>query len=389
MAEALYKILVVDDEPDLEPLVLMRMRKEIKSGLYTFLFAGNGEEALATLKQEEGVDMVLSDINMPKMDGLTLLEQIAATHHDLSSVIISAYGDMKNIRSAMNKGAFDFIIKPIDFEDFRVTISRALGQLAQLREALASKHKLALLERELDVANTIQQSILPDSFPSSAAFQIDGRMAPAREVGGDFYYVEPLADGRISLAIADVSDKGIPAALFMMLTRSLLKGTQRQSPEPSQVMEALNKLLHEDNDTSMFVTLFYAIYDPKTGAFAYANGGHNPPFLVRQDGQSEPLPMTDGMALGVVPDLAFKEASLTLAPGESVFLYTDGVTEAVNQAGEEFGVARVKEQLARTPKADAKKINEGIFQAVKDFAGDTPQFDDITCLAFHRKADAK
>ena len=385
MAEPLYKILVVDDEPDLEPLVLMRMRKEIKSGLYTFLFAGNGEEALEKLKQEEGVDMVLSDINMPKMDGLTLLERISETHQDLSSVIISAYGDMKNIRSAMNKGAFDFIIKPIDFEDFRVTISRALGQLAQWREALASRHKLALLQRELDVANTIQQSILPDSFPSSAQFQIDGSMEPARDVGGDFYYVEPLEDGRISLAIADVSDKGIPAALFMMLTRSLLKGTQRQSPEPGKVMEILNKLLHEDNDTSMFVTLFYALFDPKSGGFTYSNGGHNPPLLVRQDGKSELLPMTDGMALGVAPDMAFKEASVTLAPGESVFLYTDGVTEAVNQKNDEFGLARVQEQLAKLPKADAKKINQGIFKAVKDFAEETPQFDDITCLTLHRK----
>ena len=131
-----YKILVVDDEPDVEPLVLQRMRRQIRAGKYEFVFAQNGIEALDKLRDDHGIDMILSDINMPQMDGLTLLEQIGKLDPELRAVIISAYGDMKNIRTAMNRGAFDFVTKPIDFEDLAVTIERTLAHVAQWREAL-------------------------------------------------------------------------------------------------------------------------------------------------------------------------------------------------------------------------------------------------------------
>ena len=128
-----YKILVVDDEPDLQPLMLQRMRRNIRSGRYTFVFAQNGVEALERLRQEDDVDMVLSDINMPQMDGLTLLEQIPKVDPNIRSVIISAYGDMENIRTAMNRGAFDFVTKPVDFKDLRITIDRTLRHLEEWR----------------------------------------------------------------------------------------------------------------------------------------------------------------------------------------------------------------------------------------------------------------
>ena len=158
------KILVVDDEPDLEPLMLQRMRRDIRKRRYQFVFAHNGLEALEVLEQDPTIDMVLSDINMPRMDGLALLSQIAKVAPNLRSVIISAYGDMKNIRTAMNRGAFDFVTKPIDFDDLRVTIDRTLRHLAEWREAIASRDKLITLQNELDVATKIQQSILPTVF---------------------------------------------------------------------------------------------------------------------------------------------------------------------------------------------------------------------------------
>ncbi len=385
MADPLYKILVVDDEPDLEPLVKMRMRREIRSKLYTFEFAGNGVEALETLEREGDIDLVLSDINMPRMDGLTLLEQIAGAEADMRAVIVSAYGDMKNIRTAMNRGAFDFIIKPIDFDDFRVTINRALVHLAKWREALVSRDKLVSIQNELDVAKTIQQSILPTVFPETDGMQIFGSMEPARAVGGDFFFVERFVDGRIALAVADVSDKGVPAALFMMLTRTLLKGALRDGAPPGRVLEEVNDLLHEDNDTAMFVTLFCGIYDPHTGGFTYANGGHNPPLHVRADGSSEILPITGGIALGVAPEFTFAEDSIELAPGDSAVLYTDGVTEAINAADEEFGMERLHAIFAETPGLNALEGNSAIFESLGKFTGETPQFDDITCLVLHRK----
>ena len=207
--QAQHKILMVDDEPDLEQLIRQRMRREIRSGQYSFLFAGDGVEALETLGEHKDIDLVLSDINMPRMDGLTLLEKLPDVDTDLRSVVISAYGDMKNIRKAMNRGAFDFVTKPIDFDDLRVTINRGLRQLEMWREAEASRDKLLTLQSELDVANSMQQSILPKQFPKNEQYQLYGSMAPARNVGGDFFDIIRLEQDRIGIAIADVSDKGI------------------------------------------------------------------------------------------------------------------------------------------------------------------------------------
>ena len=379
-----YKILVVDDEVDLEPLMLQRMRRNIRAGRYEFLFAHNGIEALEQLAHEEGIDMVLSDINMPQMDGLTLLEQIPAVDPNIRAVIISAYGDMKNIRTAMNRGAFDFVTKPLDFEDLQFTIERTLQHVADWREALSSRDKLVAIQNELDVASKMQQSILPSHFPSGEDYQVFGNMNPARNVGGDFFDVVRLENGRIGVSVADVSDKGVPAALFMMSSRTLLKGASIGSRGPGEVLREVNDLLNEDNEASMFVTIFYAEFYPESGEFIYANGGHNPPLYVRADGSSTLLPLTGGVALGSWPDLDYEQDSVNLAHGESVVLYSDGVTEALNSEGEQFGVEGLQEVFASSPPKDAEVAVQGIFTAMSQFAGETPQFDDATCLIIRR-----
>ena len=379
-----YRILVVDDEPDLEPLILQRMRRSIRSGRYAFVFAHNGVEALEVLQQDSNIDMVVSDINMPQMDGLTLLEQIPKVDPNIRSVIVSAYGDMRNIRTAMNRGAFDFVTKPLDFEDLQITIERTLTHMAEWKEALLSRDKLVALQNELDVASKMQQAILPTSFPEGDSFQVYGNMAPARNVGGDFFDVIPLENGRIGLAVADVSDKGVPAALFMMSSRTLLKGAAIGRGSPGDVLSEVNDLLNEDNDTIMFVTLLYVVYDPETGELTYANGGHSNPLVVHADGGSVELPLTGGIALGVMPGLEYRQDSYTLAPGDSLILYTDGVSEAMNSEGEEFGVDRLRQIFVDQPSTSARQSNEAILQAVADFASGTPQSDDVTCLVLHR-----
>ena len=384
-----YKILVVDDEPDLEPLVLQRMRRSIRAGRYTFVFAANGVEALEKLNEDDEIDMVLSDINMPQMDGLTLLDQIPKVDPNIRSVIISAYGDMKNIRTAMNRGAFDFVTKPVDFEDLQVTIDRTLRHMAEWREALQFRDKLVSLQNELDVARGMQQSILPTQFPSSDGYAVHGKMQAAREVGGDFFDVISLSDGRIGLAVADVSGKGVPAALFMMSSRTLLKGSAIGVGPPGDVLREVNELLLEDNREGMFVTVLYAIYDPETRELSYANGGHNSPLIVHADGSSELLPLTGGIALGIVPDLGYKQETVTLKPGDTVLFYTDGVTEAMNDAEEEFGLDTLREQMHTSPPEDPEKATEMVFEAVNAFAGETPQSDDITCLVLHCSGDAQ
>ena len=349
MVDGQYKILVVDDEPDLEPLVKQRMRRGIRAGRYQFVFAQDGMEALEKLQQDEGIDMVLSDINMPKMDGLTLLAQIPKVDPNLRCVIISAYGDMKNIRTAMNRGAFDFVTKPVDFEDLEVTIERTLSHLAEWREALASRDQLVELQNELDIASKMQQSILPTRFPEGPGYQIHANMEPARTVGGDFFDILRLENQRVGLTIADVSDKGVPAALFMMSSRTLLKGSAIAGYDPGAVLHEVNDLLYDDNPALMFVTMLYAVYDPATGELTYANGGHNPPLIVHPDGSSEVLPSTGGIALGVASGIHYRENTVTCAPGDTFVCYTDGVTEAMNEHGDEFGLEGLRQVFLATP----------------------------------------
>ena len=379
-----YKILVVDDEPDLEPLILQRMRRNIRSGRYSFVFAGNGVEALERLTSEPDIDMVVSDINMPQMDGLTLLEQIPKVDPNVRSVIISAYGDMRNIRTAMNRGAFDFVTKPLDFEDLQITIDRTLQHMAEWKDALQSRDKLVALQNELDVASKMQQSILPTSFPTTPDYEAYGNMAPARNVGGDFFDVVYMDNGRIGLAVADVSDKGVPAALFMMSSRTLLKGSAIGMGSPGDVLSEVNSQLAENNEAMMFVTLLYALFDPETGSLTYSNGGHCNPLVVHPDGSSTELPLTGGVALGVMPGLEYQEDHTNLNPGDTLVLYTDGVSEAMNAEGEEFGVERLQQLFANQPPTSARMAIEAIMQAVSDFAEGTPQSDDVTCLVLRR-----
>ena len=379
-----HKILVVDDEPDVQPLFMQRMRRDIRAGRYELVFAQNGVEALEMLNQDSGIDMVITDINMPKMDGLTLLEQIPSVDPNIRSIIISAYGDMKNIREAMNRGAFDFVTKPLDFEDLQVTIERTLRHLLEWREALSSRDQLVALQNELNIASQMQQSILPTQFPRGPDFQVYASMTPARNVGGDFYDIVHLEDNRIGVAIADVSDKGVPAALYMMSSRTLLKGAAIGCESPSQVLEEVNSLLQDDSDTGMFVTLFYGIYDPATNEFTYANGGHNPPLIVHADGSSTVLAMTGGVALGVVPSIQYEQTTVALSPGDTILLYTDGITDATNEEGEFFGLERLQATFAGNPPRDSRAANDAVFEALQNFVGDVAQADDITCLALSR-----
>jgi sigma-B regulation protein RsbU (phosphoserine phosphatase) len=344
-------------------------------------FAHTGLEALAKLEQQDRFDMVLSDINMPKMDGLALLERIPNVDPDVRAVIVSAYGDMHNIRTAMNRGAFDFVTKPIDFGDLRVTIDRTLQNSAVWRQAMESRNQLAALENELDVARRMQASILPTEFPQRDSYEVYANMQPARQVGGDFYDVMGLERGKVGLAIADVSGKGVPAGLFMMSSRTLLKGAAIGSADPGLALTTVNDVLSGDNAEMMFVTVLYAVYNPRTHEYTYASGGHDSPLVVHADGSATLLPHTGGIALGVLPGVRYESHTVTLQAGDTVLLYTDGVTEAQNPAGDQYGLERLQELYREGAPTGAEAATAGIFRAVRGFAGTAPQFDDITCLA--------
>ena len=374
------KILVVDDEEDLELLMRQRFRRQVRRGEYELHFAHNGREALDVLVKVPDIRLVLSDINMPVMDGLTLLSRLDEIEANVSAVVVSAYGDMANIRTAMNRGAFDFVTKPIDFSDLQVTVEKTLHHIQVLEDASASRDRLVALRQELVVASQVQTSVLPAALPVMEHFDVHAEMTPAREIGGDFYDFFDLDEYRMGLVIADVSDKGIPAALFTMVSRVLLKAAARNHASPGTCLHEVNQLVSQDNDACMFVTLFYGVLDLRDGHLRYCNGGHNPPRLICR-GEVQEVPSSNDIALGISMEHEFNDKELVLCPGDALFLYTDGITEACNARDEEFGEGRLDDLLAGANEAQMPDLIATVVDAVEEFAGGVAQFDDMTCLA--------
>lgn len=377
-------VLVVDDEPDLALLVRQKFRKRIRAKELVFTFANDGIEALERLKADPSIDIVMTDINMPRMDGLTLLDHLSEWAYPVKAIVVSAYGDMSNIRTAMNRGAFDFITKPIDFEDLYITIDKTHRELEAHRRAAKLQRRVADLERELDIARNIQLSSLPSTFPAfpeRSDFDLHAVTYPAREVGGDLYDFFLLDDHRLGFMLGDVSGKGLPAALFMVNTRSLLRATALQGMSAEACVRQVNRMLHADRVKGMFVTLVYGILDTQTGTVTYCNAGHNHPYHVRADGAVESVARTGGLALCLIKDFAYRAKTIQLAPGDTLYLYSDGVPEAVNTDHVFFEEERLEACLAHTCTASPKAMNSQLLNAVDAFVGAAPQKDDITLLA--------
>ncbi|SPE42467.1 Response regulator receiver modulated serine phosphatase [Candidatus Sulfopaludibacter sp. SbA3] len=386
-----HQILVVDDEPDLELLVTQKLRRQIRDKQFEFFFGRNGEEALEILSHHPGIDLVLSDINMPVMDGLTLLGKLSGTSRTRKAVIVSAYGDMANIRTAMNRGAADFLMKPIDFADLEVTVHKILTEIAHLKEAAENQERLQLIERELTVAARIQQWMLPRDFPpfpGRSDFELHGAMTPAKEVGGDLFDFFLLDDDHLGVVIGDVSGKGVPAALFMAVTRTLLRGVALEGKSPGECLDYVNARLCSQSDSSMFVTLFYGILNTRTGEFRFASGGHNPPYLFKPGGHPRQLHGTGCLIVGCIPAAKYCTDGCILAPGEALLLYTDGVTEAMSNADEFFGEERLEKYLNEHVSTSAEQLVTNLLASLKTFAADAPQSDDITALVLRHTPPA-
>ena len=384
------KILSVDDELDLEVLLTQYFRRQIRKGEYEFAFAHNGLEALQKLLETPDFDIILSDINMPEMDGLTLLAKVNELKNPaMKCIMVSAYGDMDNIRSAMNKGAFDFATKPIDLDDLSRTIEKAIEQVRYIRESQQEHNQLESIKNDLAIAGEIQQTILPRSFPPfpelTEVVDIYASMTPAKDVGGDFYDFFQIDDERIGLVIADVSGKGVPASLFMAVSRTLLRATALRGVSSAECLTYANKLLCKESLDSMFVTVFYGIYHYKTGMMDYTNAGHNPPYLLRGGRTVECLPVASNFVVGVFDDIEFESNTLTFGIGDTLLLYTDGVTEAFNDEREQFSESNLQDILASMHESSsAKEVVTSVLQSVKTFSGDYPQSDDITLLSLQR-----
>lgn len=277
---------------------------------------------------------------------------------------------------ALLAGAFQNLTHRLRDQHGRLT-----ALVEELNEALRAKTEFQLLQKELDLARTLQLSILPDDLPDHDGIAAHGLMMPAREVGGDFYDVFPLPDGTLALVVADVSGKGVPAAFFSLICRTLLKATAQLGLAPGACIEKVNALLCAENDQLMFVTLFFGVLDPADGRLAYVNAGHNWPLLLRADGTVATVPGTGDMALGVFDDNAYRQAELRLAAGDLLLIYTDGVTEAFAGDGAAFGDDRLHAVLHSAGRTPTWMVPKSVSNAVRAFEGETGPADDLTCLA--------
>lgn len=253
----------------------------------------------------------------------------------------------------------------------------------ELREALVTKTKLAGLQQELEIARQVQLAILPRDVPRDTRIEVNGLMTPAREVGGDFFDYFMVDRNTFGFVVADVSGKGVPAALFMAISRTLLKSTALFEASPALCMRRINDVLAAENDQMLFVTMLYGIIDLRTGRVTYVNAGHNPPYRVSGNGEITLIPPTGGMAVAVVEDFPYAEREFRLSPGETLFLFTDGVTEAFDPDGLAYGEERLIEVLETSCKPDRPigAAAEAVLSSVRGFEQGLPPADDLTCLA--------
>jgi sigma-B regulation protein RsbU (phosphoserine phosphatase) len=291
---------------------------------------------------------------------------------------------MENIRTAMNRGAYDFITKPINLKDLEITIEKSLKEIETYKHAILSREKLIAFQQELNIATAIQTSILPKNFPAfpnRKEFDIYAKMITAKEVGGDLYDFFLIDKYRLGIVIGDVSGKGIAAALLMAVCRTLIKATANKGLPTDRVLYEVNNILVNESPANMFVTLFYGILDTRNGSFEYSNGGHNLPCLINKEGEIKELENVGGLLLGAISDVEYESNIIKLNPNETIFLYTDGVTESFNKEEEEFEEKRLFDILINKNELCTEDLVKFILSEVQKFSNGNEQSDDITCLA--------
>jgi len=252
--------------------------------------------------------------------------------------------------------------------------------ISDLTETTAVKERI---ESELQIAHDIQMGILPKifpPFPEMPEFDLYATIEPAREVGGDLFDFFFLDDDHLCFNVGDVSGKGVPASLFMAITKTLIKTRATKDMTPEVILNQVNQDLSEDNPSLLFVTLFLGIFNIKDGTIEYCNGGHNPPYIIRAGGKIEAVETTGGLALGVMEDFSFQSKRIVLNEGDAIFIYSDGVTEAMNSRYELFSEKRLEGELYRLKDLPVGDILTGVTEKIREFAQNEPQADDITMM---------
>ena len=379
-------LLVVDDNDDNRYTLTRRLARE---GYNNVTIAVNGREALDKL-QSSGFDLVLLDVMMPEMNGYDVLERMksAPALRDIPVIMISALSEVDSVIRCIELGAVDYLPKPFNPTLLRARVGASLEKKRLRDEVRAS---LARLEEEMDAARRLQLGMLPRAFPACTPEQpveVCAFIEPAREVGGDlydFFYASPQL---FCFLVGDVSGKGASAAMFMARTRSLVRmavalwpKTGNEELTPGRIAEAVNQELCQNNEDRMFVTLFLGLLDTRTGAMAFANAGHPAPRWLRASGGVEQIEAKPDMPLGVRSKTPYRTGAVTLAPGDAIFVVTDGVIEATDAQERLYTLDRLDADLRSAVNAPAAELVRTVADRVHDFVGSTPKADDVTMLA--------
>lgn len=385
------KILIVDDNPDNRDLLGRRLRR---LGYVHLDMAVDGIEALDMLAAHS-FDVVLLDIMMPRLDGIGVLTRL---HQDnrlekTAVIMISAATELDTVVQCIELGAEDYLPKPFNPILLRARLGSVVDKMILRSEALAH---LERMEQELAEARKQQLRMVPHHFPVPAAnmpVDVHAAMHPAREVGGDLYDVFEAAPGTLCIALGDVSGKGVPAALFMARTRSLLRAATLQFvaitgrvPSPAEIVEVINDEISKDNPDTMFVTLFFGLFEPQTGVLRFVNAGHVHPYVLNGNGTNgraevSVLERTSGPPLGVIGGIRHREFDITLTPGDGLIVLSDGLPEMMNDTGEFYTLERLEEDFRELGGGSPKAVITQVLDRLWAFAGSTPQSDDVTALA--------
>jgi sigma-B regulation protein RsbU (phosphoserine phosphatase) len=372
------RILIVDDVKANIDVLVQALRYDYKLNV-----ALNGASALRSAEKNPP-DLVLLDIVMPGMDGYEVCRRLRASSptRDVPVMFLSALEDVANKAHGFEVGGNDYLTKPFEVLEVKARVHSLLKAKAY---SDAVKEKMA---SELRIAREIQLGILPADISGcvrDSGLDIQALLVPAREVGGDLYEVMRSGEDRIVVVVGDVSGKGIPAALFMAVTTTLVRVMAGSLEGPEEILGHVNDALVVQNPRNLFVTLACAVFQPRLGKVTYASAGHPSPVLLR-GGQSPCLPfLSSGLVAGVREGTPIPIQSLDLQVGDTFIFYTDGVTEAFDQAGTLFGTHGLLEHLARKPGQNAAETLNSALEGVRRHAGDHPQSDDIALVTVRRQ----
>ncbi len=385
MSAAESALLIVDDNEDNRYTLTRRLQRE---GYSNFTAAEDGQQALELLGKQR-FDLVLLDVMMPGLNGYEVLERMRGDSRlrHIPVIMISALDEIDSVIRCIELGAEDYLSKPFNPTLLRARVGATLEK-KRLRDELVQA--LDQIEGELQAARQIQLSMVPTEFlvpTPDRPVEVYATLEPARRVGGDLYDFFWDEDGRMYFVVADVSDKGAPAALFMARTKTMIRlvATLYRLPdgalmEPHRIIEKVNQGLSLENEQGMFVTVFLGILDPAPATLSYCNAGHNLPYLLRTAGGVSALDGARGKPLGIRPTFTYQTASLKLEPGDGLFVYTDGITEALNTADELFSDERLEEVLRSLTAASASEMVVGVMERVRTFVAGAVQADDIAAM---------